>query len=120
MPFKLLLAKRLWHGEKATSHTGLLWPVNVHTHAAEPSGSTRQSLIRLSLLHVAASEASELKAIEVAGNVWPVWMAVHARIVTQNFTLRDAGARTNCVWSNFKGEQRSRHAAAEGAPSHAM
>jgi len=83
MPFKLLLAKRLWHGEKATSHTGLLWPVNVHTHAAEPSGSTRQSLIRLSLLHVAASEASELKAIEVAGNVWPVWMAVHARIVTK-------------------------------------
>lgn len=76
MAFMPLLAKNLPQGENATSHTGLFWPSKVDTHTAEPSGSTRHSLIRQSLLHVAASEASQQNAIEVAGSVWPVWIAV--------------------------------------------
>jgi hypothetical protein len=76
MPFMLLLANSPLHGENATWHTGLLWPVNVDMQTAEPLGCTCQSLIKESKLHVAASDASGLKAIEVAGNVCPVWLKV--------------------------------------------
>ena len=80
LAFMLLLAKSPPHGEKATSHTGLLWPVKVDRQVAEPSLHSCHSLTKESLLHVAAREASALNAIDVTGSECPCgpdWLTIH-------------------------------------------